>query len=1595
MKKRLLAWVLSFALALSLLPVGVLAAGSTVASGTCGDNLTWVLDSEGTLTISGEGWMDNYNEQDFFHGVHAPWSAHREQIESVIIEPGVTSIGAYSFFNCDNLSDVSIAVSVTRINKGAFESCNSLSDVTIPSEVTVIETSAFAGTNLSSIVIPDKVTYLGMYVFSGSKITSISLPKSIYLVDGLSLENMELENISVDDENEYYCSKDGVLYNKAMSSIIKYPQAKSGVAFTIPESVETIDYCAFEGCKSLTKVIIPENVSLIEFSAFEGCENLRELTIPKGVKSIGSSAFEGCKSLTEIIIPGGVSSIEHSVFEGCENLTELTIPESVETIGYHAFDGCRNLTEIAIPKGVSRIDGSAFEDCANLKSIVIPEGVSIIDYGTFSGCSKLEWIQIPASIEKIKSTAFYECKDLNDVYYSGSEAQWRAIDIYINENNELKRATIHYNSTGPDTSDPGESNQPQYILAKFTGYDEATKQVTIEEITSYQYKVTEETDLSFLENLEELKNKYVLIQYMPGDYDHVLDRYVCSVSPALAVAGNLQAVSEASITINGQEYPMQLSDWEMQESWLQSSIGRFAVGYLLNNKVVDVLFPEVETGTLESGTAESATIDGKEYGILGYTPPYLEDMASWINQEVGFYAVDNVLFRMYLVDPSFIPDIQDFDAILYQANYLYSSEEAPAQSVREAIGSTTPSETFVSALQDSGFEDAIAAWKAFDLIADSVDDITALHDFATEPKDLYSAVILNALEASVSYDIIDAEIEDAVQNCRDLISMVKDWMTSTHHIDISDPDAFKAMTDTQKSDLAEQTKNWFEKNQPDLTMLDSAFSGIVKGMNAMGDIEDYVERIVSCTIVANTNEHMKTVLRQVYQDSLATDNKNLQLALRDCVEIIDSSSAELLQKIISDEFVAVGTDAAKYVIKEGLWDTVTTTLETSFPTVAVFKTAYATGKFVSNLLVDTDTTYEQYLKMLAILDVESLVDTSFRKIESSFGNQKDNPSANVYLNALDLVFTLRDNDCLRGYNFVDVLDQTVVNQVAKAFGKDTYEEAKDYLRTCQVSYTINHETAKTAWIYELEYQYPTSGLYEYYKHLIEESAARVEAKEFIAACPVDVYVYDQEDKLIASIVDGVVSRDGDVMVALSGERKIVRFFDDQNYRIEYVGTDTGDMDVTISEFDGEGVIDRTVNYYNVALQKGIKYSIDAIPSESGYVLTDEATQDTVDCDYDSLLSSGDTYDVSVQSGSLLQNGEIFLSTKARQGETLELNAYVPEGAQFVRWEASNGQDIFADKNAPSTTFVMPSEDIVVKAVLSTNEETDTYTVSTTSSRNGTLTVNPTSAAQGDTVTLTVTPNSGYRLASLTVTDEAGNPVSLTSTGNGTYTFTMPASAVTASAAFTAIPQQPEDPDTPEQPEQPEDPDTPEQPAEPFTDVDETDWFYDEVVYVYANGLMDGVGGNRFAPDTVTNRAMLATILYRLAGEPDVSGDLPFTDVAAGQWYTDAVLWAAQNGIVNGVAEGIFAPMNTLTREQLVTMLYRYAEAEGYDVSAAADLSGYPDAGKVLSYAQKAMSWAVAEGIVAGMDDGTLNPAGNATRAQIATILMRFCEGVAQ
>lgn len=179
---------------------------------------------------------------------------------------------------------------------------------------------------------------------------------------------------------------------------------------------------------------------------------------------------------------------------------------------------------------------------------------------------------------------------------------------------------------------------------------------------------------------------------------------------------------------------------------------------------------------------------------------------------------------------------------------------------------------------------------------------------------------------------------------------------------------------------------------------------------------------------------------------------------------------------------------------------------------------------------------------------------------------------------------------------------------------------------------------------------------------------------------------------------------------------------------------------------------------------------------------------------------------------------------------------------------------------------------------------------------------------------------------------------------------------------------------------------------PFSDVHEDDWFYGDVEYVYENGLMLGTSDTAFAPQTAVSRAMVVAVLWRLAGEPESKGDNPFTDLMQ-DWYTEAVIWAADNEIVFGYGDGKFGPDDSITREQLATMLYRYCEYKGIDVSASADLSGYTDAGSISSWALEVIKWANAGGLITGRSATELAPQGTATRAELAAILHRFIENV--
>lgn len=185
-----------------------------------------------------------------------------------------------------------------------------------------------------------------------------------------------------------------------------------------------------------------------------------------------------------------------------------------------------------------------------------------------------------------------------------------------------------------------------------------------------------------------------------------------------------------------------------------------------------------------------------------------------------------------------------------------------------------------------------------------------------------------------------------------------------------------------------------------------------------------------------------------------------------------------------------------------------------------------------------------------------------------------------------------------------------------------------------------------------------------------------------------------------------------------------------------------------------------------------------------------------------------------------------------------------------------------------------------------------------------------------------------------------------------------------------------------------------EPAAAFADID-GHWAQDAIEHICGLGLMNGVGGDEFDPDGALSRAMLVTVLYRIALEPEVTAVSPFSDVAEGMWYSDAVIWAAENGIVSGCGGALFCPEREITREQIAVMLCGYADLRGCDVSAAMGMAGYEDAADVSDWAVSAMTWAVSSRLITGRGDGTLDPGGDATRAEAAAILARFVASLSE
>ena len=429
--------------------------------------------------------------------VNIQWKVYSSLIKKIMIEDGVTSIGASAFKDCSNLTNITIPDSVTSIGDLTFSGCTSLTSITIPDSIISIGWSAFKDCS-------------------------------------------KLTDIDVGEENKYFSSVDGNLYNKSKTKIIQYTAGKKQNSFSIPNSVTSIENSAFSGCSNLTSITIPNSVTSIGNHAFYNCSRLTDvyydgnrsqfykikigsdndsltkaklhcsITTDSGTtgdcqwtfdESTGTLTISGNGKIANvpwkiynfliknIVIEDGVTSICDYAFNECKNLTSITIPNSVTSIGKSAFEGSSNLTSIKISDSVTSIGDDAFNGCSSLTSITIPNSVTSIGgyafYGTGYYNDKNNWdndllyinnylIRAKTNIEKcsikkdtklIANSAFSGCSNLKDVYYDGTATQWHSMNVY-DDNKKLLEVNIHFLQKGPTTTKPTVKKVVKVSLSK-------------------------------------------------------------------------------------------------------------------------------------------------------------------------------------------------------------------------------------------------------------------------------------------------------------------------------------------------------------------------------------------------------------------------------------------------------------------------------------------------------------------------------------------------------------------------------------------------------------------------------------------------------------------------------------------------------------------------------------------------------------------------------------------------------------------------------------------------------------------------------------------------------------------------------------------------------------------------------------------------------------------------------------------------------------------------------------------------------------------------------------------------------------------------
>ena len=1612
MSKRLLSIMLAMLMLFSLLPMSAMAIGDeetgdrsvendsdlqVKSNQIVGSSTYWSYDERTTtLTITGTGAVPGQENM--------PWNSCANKITKLIIDGGITgTTGVKAFAGLTTLQEIVFPNSFATVGHGAFANCSNLETVTLPATITTLSSVAFSNCNRleslyvlnRNINIPDGATWS----------TNRHLP------DNLTVYGYQY----TDDTRE----KTTALYN-----YIQAENAKLELESDDKYTGSLIEFVAYDDPNNATGTIVGTNIT------WEYTDATKTLTISgsgdvsfvRGEDGSGTPWYQYRDLIKKVVFEEGVTGVSTTkAFAEMPMLSEIVFPESLKTLGTGIFASNQSLESVRLPDTLNSMAGVVFSNCMNLKSLTIenpnlevPEN-SMWSSDAVPGCVAPDGLIVYGNkwtdSNKEATTQFYQYVQYNNEHGSNilfvaldEQAQIEGSDLSWSYDDATKTLSI----TGEGTLSIVRDNVPW-----------GTYKGEVETIV-FGEGVTGSTGLQTFSSMNNLKNIVFSSSFTDlsgtGTFSNNTSLEYVRLPETIERLGFVVFSGTNNLKVLRVDNP----DLDVNTSqWASDAMKR-----LPDNLTV--------YGHSKDGTTDIYKFVKFQNDFEAYTNDItfvaIDDpntTAGVIGDSNTFWSYDEATKTLTITGEGYVPGMQNHDV-----PWSKYKDEIETLEIAEGVTGTEGYKAFsdLYALKEINFPSSFIS-----LGHGTFANCLALEKVTLpETIEYLSSVVFSNCRSLQELRVENRNIDVTCVINGELVNGETDLENTWSTMGQKPPEGLKVYgyRYTVKGGEAEtEIYTYINGNKIEFVDLDN-YAGNIEGnikwelvgdtltVSGEGEIPAY-----STDSPAPWADYAEQIKHIVVEKGITAIGANAFIGITDLETAeINRTVSEIDNSAFSstDEFTIKakrGSAALDYAYAHGNIETdeiVTANIlfignsytedareylryvfdQYNFGADVNFGHLYSGGKTVAYYAncarkeAGETSSYDTTSPRSDGDDNSSTFDPD--TLTLTYYTSTDDAVAFTSEGVRTIEYAMKDMDwdivIIQGHDVEQVYDGTHSQQF-----KSNLEYLTNYIKSFDSSVEIGYYMT---WRRNQEGLDRLEAYWNTMKNIVLASNSNV---SFVI--PVGTAVENARTTFLGELDYTSTDSNFTKVNLLTGENVSGTMENDNNSGLQ---RDETHMSAVVGRFlagytIGEYLINRinSMNGTDFTSKEEITeiYSFDTDIGKLPAMYVD-----AIKASADAAIKNSYQVTTLTDYDNPMESIKAAISTAAYSFEGIASNDAMREAIES-KLESLNllsGTDTtvtvsaMADGTFKATVnvqFGYLSDTVEITGSYTEEVETPEYNITVNEPNHGSVTVVK-SASTGETVTITVNPDNGYRLADLTVKDSSGTELELEYIGNGKYTFVMPEGAVTVDADFTRITNVKPPVDEPDEPEEPEKDEL------PFVDVEGGDWFYDAVYYAYTNGLMDGVSTTQFAPNSNLTRGMVVTILYRLEGEPRVTGSSGFTDVASGAWYADPVTWAAANGIVNGVSDTEYAPNTDITREQLAAILFRYAEYKGYDVSGRDSLTGYTDRGSISAYALDAMRWAVDEGLITGMTATTIVPQGTATRAQCATMLMRFIENIA-